>query len=225
VVKITGRKGFILMSTDIEPSTTAAIEPFTGPIHGLSFADLLGLESYTIPGFTELDKDELLGVPLIVTGITWWLSQYKNPVTKEPLDFVSLEAKIGDEEALLQALKRGWVPEKTTLDELRFSPNEWVVFSDGGTGIRRQVTELCHLEGLIDVGAPDIEDRSRFDRAWMQWEHFAESRVQSADVGKVPCVTKNRNGKPFVMRVLRGLSVSTGYSNDYTDNGTTYYLR
>jgi hypothetical protein len=229
VGKITASKGFDDMSTDIEPSMTDAVnqvsDQFPGQIHDLSFADLLGLESYAIPGFTELTKDELLGVPLIITGVTWWMSKIRDRVTKEPRDFMSLEAKIGDEDMLLQALKRGWIPNTTSLDELRFSPDEWVVFSDGGTGIRRQVTELCHNEGLIDVGAPDVQDRTRFDRPWQQWERFTESRVQSAEIGKVPCVTKNRNGRQFVMRALRGLSVSAGYSNDYTDDGTTYYLR
>lgn len=212
------------MTTDIVPS----IDDTQKTVDLLTFDELMGLdEHFRLPGFSELNKAELLGVPLIVTGLTWWMSK-KIPGK----DFVSCEATIGSENALKEAIRRNWVPNVTDLEQLRFTPEERVVFSDGSTGIRRQVTGMCHRAKMIDVGTTaagpdgtewDGRDESVFDKPFPEWTSFEESREQG-DFGTVPTVSKTRNGKQFILRALRGLAVSN-YSNEHTLEGETYYLR
>lgn len=191
----------------------------------MSYDELNAMETIRVSGFTIVSKDELLGVPHIATKVTYW----------QPLEgrfgFVSVEATIASPDVLTRAIRRGWVPNVSTPDDFILEPSERVVYNDGGTGIRRQLTELFHGVNVIDVGKPDVEDGTRFDTPWPEWESFTETRVQSAEIGEVPCVSKipttdekwKGGYKPFILRVDRGLSVSE-YANAYTDDGRTFYL-
>jgi hypothetical protein len=234
VVKITGEKGLHVTENAVVPdaaqntavelvnTTIGRMAPTAANVHTLSFAELIELDSHVIDGFTEVDKSEMLGVPHVITSMTFWYPK------KDQRGFVSVECTAGDANALETALRRGWIPNKTMLSELMFSPNERVLYNDGSTGIRRQLVELLESARLLDVGNRDIRDRSRFDKSWLEWESFSQHTTQgNNDSGEpviVPSFRENANGQPLLVIVPRGLHVSQ-YSNDHTDEGETYFLR
>lgn len=186
----------------------------------LSYSELLALESYRVAGAAIVDKAELLGVPLVITKATYWKPN------KDQLGMVSCEATIGDEAALMMAVSRRWVPNIESREQLKLKANERVVFNDGSTGIRRQVTQLFHNRGLINIGAmtPEEAETGRaFDRPWTEWESFSQWTRQSEEIGMVPSIAKDHNDRPLVIRVDRGLSISA-YTNEYGES-ETYYLR
>jgi hypothetical protein len=173
---------------------------------------------YQIPGFGLVsDKDDLMGVPHIVVGVT-----YQKPVPRKGSpynvgDYVTLRAIVGGQSALDEAQERGWIPGK-----LMFKPNELICYNDGSTGIRRQVTTILDNAGLIKVGDEVLEGvLSKYDKPWTQWESFSQYVEQGSMV--VPEFANNHAGNQFLLKVDRGLRKST-YSNDYTDDGVTYYL-
>lgn len=187
----------------------------------LSYESLSQGELYSLRGLTLMDKDELLGVPHIITAVTY---QQPRKMSEDKMrDFVSVEATLGDIEVLDNAIKRGWIPNVSSLADLKFEPGERVVYNDGSTGIRRQLTKMFHEIGAINVGGDYDEEGERiYDRCWADWEAFAE--VRSMGDYEVPTVTKNHKGNQLGISAKRGLYAST-YSNDYAEDAVTYYLR
>lgn len=183
----------------------------------MSYDQLMGMETFRVFGLSLLSKEELLGVPHVITKVTYWTPN------KDQLGMVSCEATVASEHYLAKAIDRGWVPNVSAPDQFKLEPNERVVYNDGGTGVRRQLTALFHANEVINVGRDDVADDSRFDVAWPEWVSFSEWRRQSAEAGNVPCVTRI-GARPLILRADRGLSLSE-YTNDYTDKGKTYYLR
>lgn len=204
---------------------TASFAATPANVHTLSFSELVGLNTHVIDGFTEVLKDEMLGVPHAITGMTFWMPK-RNQDGSLQRGFVSCECTIGDANMLEAALKRGWIPNKTSVDELLFSPNERVLYNDGSTGIRRQLVEILQNGKLLDVGGNG--DRMRFDKPWTEWASFTQHTTQGTDKDGddviVPSFHETPEGNPLVIIVPRGLMKSS-YSNDYTDDGVTYYLR
>jgi hypothetical protein len=195
----------------------------------LSYSELLGLESYRIAGTALVDKKELLGVPHIITKVTFWMpKQLKDGSYQSGM--ASVEATLGDEATLTMAAGRGWIPGVESFAALKLNANERIVYNDGSTGVRRQLVAIFHTAGLITVAARDKKTEEEFasnrvfDRPWTDWAAFTQHVRQSDEVGAVPCISRDDRGNPLVIRVDRGLSVSA-YSNDYTDEGETYYLR
>lgn len=241
VAKITGEKGLLVSEKEETPDAAqnkgtdvanmvreeTRLAVHDGAVHTLSFSELLDLESFVIDGFTEVGKDELQGVPHVVTGVTFWTPK-RNPDKTLQRGFVSVECTIGDANALDIALRRGWIPNKTSQDQLLFSPNERVVYNDGSTGVRRQLVQILHDAKLIDVGTRDVTDASRFDVPWLEWESFTQFTTQGKDSDGqdiiVPSIKTKPNGNPLIIVVPRGL-VKSEYSNSYTDDGVTYFLR
>lgn len=192
----------------------------------MSYDELMGMETFRVSGFTILSKDELIGVPHIITKVTYW-----QPLAGR-IGHATCEATLASPEYLSRAIGRGWIPNVSNVSDLRIEPNERIVYNDGSTGIRRQLTQLFHHRGAIDVGHEDVQDDSRFDTPWPDWESFTETRRQSAAAGDVPCVSKvlvstsaDREAvyKPLILRADRGLRVSE-YANEFTDDGRTFYL-
>lgn len=211
------------MSTDVTTTREGRdlVIPTDADYAVMSYADLQQMQAFRVTGFSLVSKDELLGVPHIITRVTYWLPK------KDQLGMVSLEATVADAETLERAIQRRWVPNVENLSQLRIEPNERVVYNDGGTGIRRQVTKFFHHYGAIDVGRADVAEDLRYDTPWTEWESYSETRRQSAEVPAVPSVTrlKTPDGeRPMLLAVDRGLSVSK-YSNEYADEAETYYLR
>lgn len=194
-----------------EPSDSV-VSAYSSGVNTLTFDELMEMESYTTLGFTPLEKEEMKGVPHIITRVTYWVPK------KDQRGFVSVEATIAGPTHLESAHKRGWISEGQTNVE----PNERVVYNDGGTGIRRQLTKMFHELGLLNVGGSADDGDARFDRAWPEWESFSQSREQGEHT--VPSFDTNHNGNPLIIKQLRGLHVSE-YSNEYSDEGVTWYLR
>jgi len=171
-------------------------------------------DSYSLPGVSEVDKSWLIGVPHVVVEATFW-------VPKKGIGHCSVKAVIAPEDMIERALKRERI---RVLNNNRpmVDPLEYVVYSDGGTGIRRQCVTLLQAAGLIDVGHADMAEagklgESRYDTPWPEWDRFDESTMQGET--EVPSFTKNHAGGQFKIRVLGGLRDS-----EYDDGeSVTYY--
>lgn len=208
-------KGIHSVTTDLTiPGTTKAFD-----VHSATWEELQAYanQSFSVVGFTPIDKAELIGVPHVVTAVTFWTPK------KDQLGMVSCEATVAGRDVVETAIRRHWVPGVESIDDLRMSPSERIVYNDGGTGLRRQVVMLLHANGFINVGHEDNETDSRFDTPWPEWTSFTQSRHQG-DLGPVPHISTMHDGtSPFLLNCMRGLRVST-YTNEYTDEGMTYYF-
>lgn len=211
------------MSTDIQPVEDhhAAIDTY---MRETTFTDLVqGSEVYQLRGLTLVAKDDLIGIPHIITRVTYWTPTAIG-------DFVSLEAVVADDDTMNYAIRRGWVPGVTERSQIPLRANEHIVYNDGSTGIRRQITEMLDSFGMIVIGdkgpAPYTVDKkvynSRFDLPWSEWDSFEGSRVHGDHV--VPSIGTNHAGNALAILVGSGLTVSE-YSNEFSDNARTFYLR
>lgn len=192
----------------------------------MSYDELMGMETFRIEGLTLCSKEDLLGVPHIITKATYWMPK------AEQNGMVSIEATVASPQFLERAINRRWCPNIERIDQLLIDPNERIVYNDGGTGVRRQITMLAHNYGAIDVGNEDEQTDARFDAPWPEWENFIDSRYQNKTITAVPCVWRIPNNpsdveegfRKMALRVDRGLYVSK-YDNEYADDATTFYLR
>jgi hypothetical protein len=168
----------------------------------------LALEAdYFAKGFRLVeDKDDLAGVPHVITAVTYRPGYSGSDGTVS--DYISLEAVVADEDVLNSNPVKHGLPA-----ELHLYPNEPVVYNDGGTGIRRYMTELFHSIGLIDVGqAP--EDGNAFDKPYQSWASGADRATSG--------ITADLTGKPFRFVAIRGLRRSD-YESPY-GAATTFYF-
>lgn len=151
----------------------------------------LALEAeYGSKGFRLVEKDDLLNVPHIIIGITY-RQGFPTPGGK-PGDYVSIEAVVADKDTLMTPPIRNALD----LENLKVYGNEPVVYNDGSTGVRRQLTEQLHGMGIIDVGNPR-KDENPFDRPFQEWA----SGGDLAESG----IVADQNGVPFRYAALRGL--------------------
>lgn len=195
----------------------------------MSSEELQRLESLVITGLNLIDdKMQLIGIPHRITAVTYWLPPGNQ------IGMVSLEATVGSKEELEKALERSWIPGKSSLGELPVDPEERIVYNDGSTGIRRQITamlsSLKDSEGkfaFMDVG--EIKQDSDYDKPWTEWGQggFRQWRSQGADKNGdpilVPSFTSWPDGKPLVIGCRHGLRVSE-YDNEYAQGARTFYL-
>lgn len=171
----------------------------------LDFARLVSEATHYTDTFTLVEKAQLVGVPFVIISVTY-RDGYTTPSGIEG-DYVSCEAVIGHEELLKSA------PVQAHLSgPLAVYPNQPVVFNDGGTGIRRTLTQLFHATGLIDVGS-EAMDR-RFDMPMSQWK-------SGADLARTG-ITQDATGRPFRYVCPNGLRVSE-YESPYGP-AVTYYF-
>lgn len=185
-------------------------------VEAVSYADIVASGDFiTLPGFNLTDKEDLLGIPMFILKIVY-----------QEKDFVSVHAITKDAAELEKARSRGRVVSN------KIGAEERVVFNDGSTGIKRQITKLLHNWGLINVGKPESEGDSRFDTPWQEWAEFSQSETLGSKVDSVtvPSFTRAPNGRPLVISSDYGL-----YASRYTTQGVagvpdgtdavTYYLR
>lgn len=168
----------------------------------------LALEAqYFTKGFRLVDtKDHLIGVPHVITAIT-----YREGYTGqngEQGDYISLEGVVADKDTLASSPVKHYLPV-----DMAVYPNEAVVYNDGGTGIRRSVTQLLHEIGLIDVG-PAYGDENPYDKPYQRWASGAERATTG--------ITSDLNGEPFRYVIIRGLRRSD-YDSQY-GAATTFYF-
>lgn len=208
------------MTDLIQRDSAGMTIPADADVMAVGYADLIGSgEFYAVPGFGLVDdKDQLCGVPHIIIGVT-----YQKCTPQRPRGYVSLRGLIGDQAALDEAKRRHWIPND---GEIAFNPEERIVYNDGSTGIRRQITQLLDKWGLIAVGNENYngEDENyptRFDLPWTEWDSFSQSERQGDE--DVPSFQTNHMGNLFALKVGRGLRKSE-YSNDKATDAVTYYL-
>lgn len=176
----------------------------------LDFRQLALEAQYFSKGFRLIDKNELLGVPFVIIGVT-----YRDGFRNGPIlgDYISVEAVVADKDTMSSPQVRHQVGDR----DLTVYPNEAVVFNDGGTGIRRDLTELFSNMGLIDPGLP-AKDQNRYDRPmslWAEGADLAASGINADDKGNV-----------FRYIAMRGLRVSKYEIPEQYGKGdaSTYYF-
>lgn len=166
----------------------------------------LALEAqYHAKGFRLVSKEQLIGVPHVIIGVT-----YREGFPRKGAvgDYVSIEAVVADKDTLATP------PVESQLQgDLEVYGNEPVVYNDSGTGVRRTLTELLHNSGLIDVGKAKA-DENPFDKAYQFW-----ARGEEAATGGIRV---DGNGERFRYLAFRGLRRSD-YESPFGP-ATTYYL-
>lgn len=174
----------------------------------------------------ELIKNEDLGrlfkVPFVITAVAYRKGDIVQKGETEPGAYVSITATIADEPTLLKLHKFG----RINLDELPFMPEESIVFNDGSTGVKRQITEFLHVQQYIQVAEPDhiviggASGASSFDLPPHKWANVSERGTYVLDedgFGLYDVTLETR------LHCRRGLRPSN-YSNEYAKDATTWYL-
>ncbi len=182
------------------------------------FADLIDGATVIQSATLEQDKMSLIGVPMVITRVT-----YRPRAAKMERGYVSVEAVIGDVPHILQAVTRGWIPGVERIVDFPFSPEELIVFNDGSTGIRRQLTFLLHGAGELNIGKYKETSRvgvdSAFDRDWSQWESFKTATIQKVNDAEIEIP----DFQGLQIFAPHGLRVSE-YTADGVGDATTFYL-
>lgn len=193
---------------------------FAGGVEPSLFdGDQWGTEAYSLPGLVECEKSWLEGVPHVITRVTFWVSDIKDK------DFVSLQAVVAPDRFIRRQLDRNKIRELDDNGRPKVDPEEAIVYSDGSTGIRRQIVSLLETFKLIEIKS-DLPPNgklgeSRYDLNFTHWE-FEQATEQGDTI--VPDFTKMHNGSPLRINVKGGLMSSKG--DNHTEEGKpTYYLR
>lgn len=153
---------------------------------------------YIARGFRLVSKDALIDVPHLVLAVTY-REGFLMPVERGygkgiKGDYISLETVVADKETLALPQFKHVLANRA----LEVFPNETAVYNDGGTGIRRKITQLLHDTGVINVGGNLQKDGERiYDRPFALWEWGAD-RAQDG-------ITADADGEPFKYLVPRGL--------------------
>lgn len=158
------------------------------------------------------DKNELLGVPLKITGVAFRDGIVKNEGGKQRIyNYVSIEAEIGPAVVLAEAARRGANPTP-------FRAGELVVFNDGSTGLCRELVSYLHAKGYIIVpeGAENGgAGESRYDAYRADWTIDGAPTAPGEDVAiEIP--------KGLVL--MGGLRVSTYKVDGINNESATYYI-
>lgn len=197
----------------VEQHSFPEMQPYD---RSMSFSDM-ALTADEVLGYALL-KDEaklngLLGVPFLITHVTYRRSFPSINTKGLWMAYVSAECVIADENYL-----DGY---GISLHGKPVRAGEAVVFNDGSTGIARQITKYLHSKGYIELPeGPDEggKEMSRFDAPPSEWPDVRYGDVRFQEEGFAEYNAEIRLLCP------RGLRVSDGYSNDFTDNGTTFYI-
>jgi hypothetical protein len=215
----------------LQKGSTSVTDIVQRPMGALpSFRELASQPTFVVnESQLERNKERLIGVPFVITRVTF------RPGDASP-DYVSCECTVGDTEACLEAVSRGWVPNVTGIEHFPFKADERVVFNDSSTGVRRKIVEMLHTAGMIDVGdmkfdkkrineqqEVEVYDASPFDKPWMLWESFSQVGEMNGANGEkisVPDFSTSPSGGPFAIFAYHGLRVSImpGYDT------AVYYL-
>jgi hypothetical protein len=192
---------------EIRDATHARLAGLFDP--DLDFRKLALEATYYARGFRLIDKDLLIGVPHVIIAVTY-REGYTDKNTKITGDYVSVEAVVADADTLTLPQVSHQLP-----DPLLVAPNEPVVYNDGGTGIRRTLTELFHEMGIINIGnVVARKGENSFDHPMSQWVSGADRAAEG--------ITATGTGEKFRYVALRGLRRSD-YENEYGE-GTTHYF-
>lgn len=191
------------------PETSTELRSW-GVDPALDFQKLALEAKYFSRGFRLVsDKGMLVGVPHVIIGVTY-RPGYSRPdgVT---YDYVSIEAVVADKKTLNSNPIRSQLP--CAVEDLPVFANESIVYNDGGTGIRRELTSIFHSQGLIDVGTPK-KNENPFDRPFQQW-------ASGADIAQEG-IFEDSQHDPFRFVAVRGLRRSD-YESPFGP-ATTFYI-
>ena len=196
-------------------SQEVAERPRWEPYAGQGYAEL-SRGAAVIPGGDLVKGDLLIGVPFVITAMTFRTGDYMNAATKLNGPYVTVECLTGDETAFARAVKRGRVT-----GDCPFGPEEEILFNEGGTGAYRQcvqVWEACQWIVLPDGPNGGEYGVSRFDSPLGTWTVTSDIVTTGADSdGQVVY------SAPVRLLCPRGLRVSE-YENQFTKEGRTRYF-
>ena len=171
----------------------------------------LALEAkYFSKGFRLVSKEDLIGVPHVIIAVTY---REGFPRAGAVGDYVSVEAVVADKDTLHSSPVRSMLP--MGIEGLTVYPEESVVYNDGSTGIRRELTSLFARMGLIDVGAARTDAENPFDKPYQFWQEGEELATTG--------ITADSDGEPFRFVAMRGLRKSE-YEWQPGQNATTFYV-
>lgn len=182
-------------------------------------------ETAWIDGYDlEKDKDDLVGVPFIITRVVYREGKFRSPASKEvmPKDYVSVELVTAPPdvfEARVPRNRKRYVEEGLPV-ETPIGPNEQIVINDSSTGIKRQITWWLHRTGRITLSGDVSRDFSTLSGSTGEsvFDQDPDEWAEGTELGK--------NGVSLLESPLgckRGLRFSK-YENDWTPEGKTFYL-
>ena len=202
------------------PETTEVAESITPewtPYRGESYTELAETAGVA-PGGDLVKGDSLIGVPFVITAMTFRVGDYMSAVTKVRGAYVTVECLTGDERAFKRAVKRGRLTEEDNV----FDPEEEIIFNEGGTGAYRQAVLVWESLGWVKL--PDGPDggpygESRLDTQLSNWEILSFTNVNVLFTPEGDPVYS----APVRLVCPRGLRASE-YENEYTKEGRTRYF-
>lgn len=175
-------------------------------INGGKFAGLWNAAEHSVAGASlETDKTNLIGVPFVITSVTYRDGIQRN---KQATNYVSVEAVVADANTLAKLVKMGrLVP--SILD--RVIPEESIVFNDGGTGIPRQLTAFLHRIGMIEV--PDGPENGPSGEC--RYDTYRANWLRGNTDGSDPRFE-------ILLKCERGLRVSEYTTPEFGDSSSFY---
>jgi len=211
-----------VVSENTDPEIWSAPPPIPVADNQLDMWDTEAAEAEWSFDEPDLERDSaaLMGVPLTVYKVVY------RPKRNEKFerDWVSIEMQIASKPVVEQAIRRGKIPNVESLEGLNVLPGSKVVVNDGSTGVRRQLTEVFHNKGIINVGGDPSMGKRRFDREHVDWEECTQNELftdEDGQVKTVPTIVKWLSGKPLRIPVRHGFRAS--FSPDYPET-PIYYL-
>jgi hypothetical protein len=159
----------------------------------------------------DLARDELLdaleGVPFLITRVTFRKGDYA-------AHYVSCECVIAPKDMLERR--------RVNLATLPFDAGDHVVFNDGSTGIRRQIVAYLYGKGYIALPDPVVIEgkagECSFDLSPGEWADISAGDMRFDTDGSAVYQADVR------ILAKRGIRISDGYSNEWTQDGKTRYL-
>lgn len=169
-------------------------------------------------GELEKEKEYLVGIPFSVVEVT-----YHADFKLSERGYITVTGVIAPEDYILPKIQRKRIPGITSIDEMRYRPGDTVKFNDGSTGIRRQLTQLFHHIGIINVGK--VSKDSDYDRSWVEWESFTQTDEENnpknpGEKITIPKITHDHIGRELIINIANGLRVS--HIDEYETD--VYYL-
>jgi hypothetical protein len=206
------------MPVQLNQLSIEELEAYEGPEVRVDSAEL----------FESDEKWKLLGVRHYITKVTYRPTLMEGELS----DYVSVEARIASAAVLELRIKQERIPNIRSLDqlvELGVEPGGSIVYNDGSTGIRQQLTYMFHSMGVITVGniAPqDVHSKNKeFTKPFSEWDSVGDQFYLGEFEGndfKAPDIHMRDQQNPLLIKALGGLRVS-----DYTYDGRpaqTYYI-
>lgn len=181
------------------PNATAerALDVLYNP--DLDFRRLALDTAYVSQGFRLVEKLHLEAVPHVIKRIIF-RDGFPRGEKGEPGDYVTVEAVVASRDILDSAPVKAMIAARDQGPELGVFPNEPVVYNDSGTGIRRELVNLCAKENLISFAATR-QDEVPADLPYQRW-------ATGADQAATGFTGQDFGGREAIYLALRGLRQS-----------------